>query len=156
MAETSPAHPTAPLAKGIVKTVVHCVHFNFTFQVISGDTLVVRGVPKGGPPPEKTISIAGITTPRMGRRPGDVDHEVKVCYGFLFYLMKNYLLANHLLFKFILSLFILQDEPYGWEARELLRSKVIGKEVMFSVEYKVSTGREFVKLYLPSGSLCYH
>jgi staphylococcal nuclease domain-containing protein 1 len=42
-----------------------------------------------------------------------------------------------------------KDEPYAWEAREFLRKKLIGKEVVFTVEYKVpGTGREYGCIYL--------
>ena len=45
-----------------------------------------------------------------------------------------------------------KDEPFAWEAREFLRKKLIGKEVVFTVEYKVpSTGREYGFLYLGKG-----
>lgn len=45
-----------------------------------------------------------------------------------------------------------KDEPYAWEAREFLRKKLVGKEVVFTVEYKVpSTGREYGFLYLGKG-----
>ena len=45
-----------------------------------------------------------------------------------------------------------KDEPYAWEAREFLRQKLVGKEVVFTVEYKVpSSGREYGFLYLGKG-----
>lgn len=45
-----------------------------------------------------------------------------------------------------------KDEPYAWEAREFLRKKLVGKEVVFTVEYKVpSSGREYGFLYLGKG-----
>eukprot|EP00055_Hartaetosiga_balthica_P002903 m.5706 g.5706 ORF g.5706 m.5706 type:complete len:877 (-) comp2457_c0_seq1:83-2713(-) len=45
-------------------------------SVLSGDTVVIRGEPRGGPPPEKTLSFAGITAPRLGRRPNNTSSEV--------------------------------------------------------------------------------
>lgn len=39
------------------------------FQVLSGDSVVIRGQPKGGPPPERTVSLSNITAPRLARRP---------------------------------------------------------------------------------------
>lgn len=39
--------------KGVVKS------------VLSGDTLVVMGMPRGGPPPEKQITLASIEAPRL-------------------------------------------------------------------------------------------
>ena len=38
-------------------------------------------------------------------------------------------------------------QPYAWQSREWLRKKLVGKEVLFSVEYKVSSGREFVTIF---------
>mmetsp|Transcript_28141 Transcript_28141/g.84153 ORF Transcript_28141/g.84153 Transcript_28141/m.84153 type:complete len:903 (-) Transcript_28141:179-2887(-) len=45
------------------------VHKGWVKSVLSGDTIVIWGRPRGGPPPEKVISLAGIVTPRLGRRP---------------------------------------------------------------------------------------
>lgn len=43
-------------------------------------------------------------------------------------------------------------QPYAWEAREFLRKKLIGREVVFTVEYKVpGTGREYGCVYLGKG-----
>jgi staphylococcal nuclease domain-containing protein 1 len=39
--------------------------------VLSGDTIIVQGAPKGGPPPEKQISLNGISAPRLARRDGE-------------------------------------------------------------------------------------
>ncbi len=102
------AAPTGPMQKGWVKL------------VLSGDTLTIRGQPRGGPPPEKTISLSGINAPRMGKRPTEGSGEEQ------------------------------KDEPFAWEARERLRSALIGKEVVFSLDYKVPSGREFCRVYLPS------
>jgi len=86
--------------------------------VLSGDSVIIRGQPKGGPPPERQLNLSGINAPRSGRRGGGNSEETK-------------------------------DEPFAWEAREFLRKKLIGKEVVFTVEYKVpSTGREYGFLYL--------
>jgi len=42
-----------------------------------------------------------------------------------------------------------RDEPWAWEAREFLRKKLVGREVVFTVEYKVpSSGREYGVLWL--------
>lgn len=42
-----------------------------------------------------------------------------------------------------------KDEPFAWEAREYLRKKLVGKEVSFTVEYKVpGTGREYGIIYI--------
>ena len=32
------------------------------------------------------------------------------------------------------------DEPHGWESREFLRNKLVGKEVLFKTEYKIQMG----------------
>lgn len=41
-----------------------------------------------------------------------------------------------------------QDEPYAWESREFLRKKLIGKEVVFTVEYKPpGSTREYGFIY---------
>ena len=37
-------------------------------QVLSGDTIVIRGQPKGGPPPEKTVCLSNIQAPKVARR----------------------------------------------------------------------------------------
>ncbi|KAG7313603.1 hypothetical protein JYU34_000758, partial [Plutella xylostella] len=73
-------------------------------QVLSGDTIVIRKQPKGGPPPEKVIALSGITAPKLGRQKTvNSDLETK-------------------------------DEPYAWEAREYLRKRLVGKEVVFTAE----------------------
>ncbi|CAD5126112.1 DgyrCDS14285 [Dimorphilus gyrociliatus] len=102
---TSTTNPT--LHKGIVK------------QIVSGDCIVIRGQPRGGPPPERTICLSNIEAPRLARRPNPANtSEVK-------------------------------DSPCAWEAREFLRKKLIGKEVCFSIEYKLpTTGREYGFVWL--------
>lgn len=44
------------LQKGIVK------------QITSGDTLIIRGQPKNGPPPEKRLRLANVTAPKIARK----------------------------------------------------------------------------------------
>eukprot|EP00288_Rhodomonas_lens_P017705 CAMPEP_0177709398 /NCGR_PEP_ID=MMETSP0484_2-20121128/10781_1 /TAXON_ID=354590 /ORGANISM="Rhodomonas lens, Strain RHODO" /LENGTH=894 /DNA_ID=CAMNT_0019221011 /DNA_START=35 /DNA_END=2719 /DNA_ORIENTATION=+ len=44
-------------------------------SVLSADTVIVMGQPVGGPPPEKTITLAGIISPRLGRRDGTQKDE---------------------------------------------------------------------------------
>ncbi|XP_069102098.1 staphylococcal nuclease domain-containing protein 1-like [Argopecten irradians] len=101
--------PSPAVQKGIVK------------QILSGDAVVIRGQPRGGPPPEKTICFSNITAPRMARRPNpNMEGATET-----------------------------KDEPFAWEAREFLRKKLINKEVVFTVEYKVpGTGREYGCVYL--------
>ncbi|CAK1588273.1 unnamed protein product [Parnassius mnemosyne] len=73
-------------------------------QVLSGDTIVIRKQPQGGPPPEKVIALSGITAPKLARqKTANNDTETK-------------------------------DEPFAWEAREFLRKKLVGKEVIFTAE----------------------
>jgi len=85
--------------------------------VLSGDAVIIRGQPKGGPPPERQLNLSGINAPRLGRRATANAEETK-------------------------------DEPFAWEAREYLRKKLVGKEVVFTVEYKVpASGREYGILY---------
>ncbi|XP_042223849.1 staphylococcal nuclease domain-containing protein 1-like [Homarus americanus] len=100
------AAPQPPqVCRGIVK------------QVLSGDAVIVRGQPKGGPPPERQINFSNVVAPRTARRATANAPETV-------------------------------DEPYGWESREHLRKKVIGKEVLFTVETKTPTGREYGAIYL--------
>jgi len=96
------------LHKGIVK------------QALSGDTVVIRGQPRNGPPPERTLCLSNVTAPRLARRPNpNLPQEQEQ-----------------------------KDEPYAWEAREFLRKKVVGKEVYFTIEYKTPGGREYGFIYL--------
>ncbi len=55
------------------------VHLNVS-KVLSGDTLVLRGKPVKGPPAERTLSLAFITAPRLGRRTGDDADADEVRY----------------------------------------------------------------------------
>ncbi|XP_063698694.1 staphylococcal nuclease domain-containing protein 1 [Culicoides brevitarsis] len=54
----------ATLKKAIVK------------QVLSGDSIVVRAQPRGGPPPEKQITLTNVSAPKLGRKVGQSE-EVK-------------------------------------------------------------------------------
>lgn len=44
-----------------------------------------------------------------------------------------------------------QDEPCAWASREFLRKKIVGKEVLFTVETTTNTGREYGYVYLGDG-----
>ncbi|KAK7494862.1 hypothetical protein BaRGS_00013989, partial [Batillaria attramentaria] len=91
--------------------------------VLSGDTVVIRGQPKGGPPPEKTVCLSNIQAPKLARRANpNVEGSTET-----------------------------KDEPYAWEAREFLRKKLVGREVAFYLEYKTPAGREYGALYLGKG-----
>ncbi|KAK7868266.1 hypothetical protein R5R35_000663 [Gryllus longicercus] len=87
-------------------------------QILSGDSLIIRGQPKGGPPPEKQINLSYITAPKLARRPGPGGGEIS------------------------------KDEPYAWEAREFLRKKLVGEEVLFTLENSPNTTREYGSVYL--------
>ena len=75
-------------------------------QVLSGDRVVLRGQPRGGPPPEMTFALSNLNAPKLAKRPSPNDAGSD------------------------------QDEPYAWEAREFLRKKLIGKEVAVKNEYQ--------------------
>ncbi|XP_034839176.1 staphylococcal nuclease domain-containing protein 1 [Maniola hyperantus] len=87
-------------------------------QVLSGDTVVIRKQPQGGPPPEKVIALSGITAPKLARqRTANNDIESK-------------------------------DEPFAWEAREFLRKKLVGKEVIFTADKPPNSAtREYGSLW---------
>ncbi|ESN89999.1 hypothetical protein HELRODRAFT_186227 [Helobdella robusta] len=114
-----PSNPANPFGSGSVLR-------GTVKSILSGDTIIVRGVPKGGPPPERTVGFSGITAPKLARRPFDAaavqaeaaDKEIK-------------------------------DEPFAWEAREFLRKKLIGKEVCFVLDPKtVGNKKEYGVVYL--------
>lgn len=94
------------------------------FQVLSGDSVVIRGQPRGGPPPERQLCLSNVNAPKLARRANpNIEGSVET-----------------------------RDEPFAWESREFLRKKLIGKEVLFSIEYKVpGTGREYGCIFLPKG-----
>lgn len=43
--------------------------------VLSGDTLLVMGVGRGGPPPEKQLTLSSLKAPKLGRRDGTTKDE---------------------------------------------------------------------------------
>jgi len=96
------------------------IHRGVVKQILSGDNILIRGQPKGGPPPERQLALSNIVAPRLARRAvGESDATV--------------------------------DEPYAWECREFLRKKLIGKDVQFSVEYKVpGSGKEYGSIFVKS------
>ncbi|KAJ3110785.1 hypothetical protein HDU96_006267 [Phlyctochytrium bullatum] len=51
----------------------------FVKSVLSGDTVILRGRPVGGPPPEKVLSLANIIAPRLGT-PSDPGKEESGAY----------------------------------------------------------------------------
>ncbi|KAM3832651.1 staphylococcal nuclease domain-containing protein 1 [Vipera latastei] len=96
------------LQRGIVK------------MVLSGCAIIVRGQPRGGPPPERQINLSNIRAGTLARRAAAGQPDGKDT----------------------------PDEPWAFPARELLRKKLIGKDVCFSVEYKTSPRREYGMVYL--------
>ena len=70
---------------------------------------MLRGYPKGGPPPEKQVNLAYIQAPKIGKRITNAEGQFTTT----------------------------SDEPYAWQAREFLRKKLVGKEVQFKKEYTV-------------------
>uniref|UniRef100_A0A4W6CL59 Staphylococcal nuclease and tudor domain containing 1 n=1 Tax=Lates calcarifer TaxID=8187 RepID=A0A4W6CL59_LATCA len=91
--------------------------------VLSGCAIIVRGQPRGGPPPERQINLSNIRAGAMARRAAQGQPDTKDT----------------------------PDEPWAFQAREFLRKKLIGKEVCFTVEIKTALGREYGMVYLGKG-----
>ncbi|XP_062373743.1 staphylococcal nuclease domain-containing protein 1 [Sardina pilchardus] len=106
-AQSNPA-PAPALQRGIVK------------MVLSGCAIIVRGQPRGGPPPERQINLSNIRAGALARRAAQSQPDSKD----------------------------IPDEPWAFQAREYLRKKLIGKEVCFTVEIKTAQGREYGMVYL--------
>ncbi|XP_071476921.1 staphylococcal nuclease domain-containing protein 1-like [Diadema antillarum] len=93
----------------------------FVKQVLSGDSVIIRDQPRGGPPPERQICLSNVTAPKLARRavPG-ADNSIPT-----------------------------KDEPYAWQAREYLRKKLLGKHVGYTIEYTApGSGRAYGCIYL--------
>ncbi|XP_007177268.2 staphylococcal nuclease domain-containing protein 1 isoform X1 [Balaenoptera acutorostrata] len=101
-----PAVPT--VQRGIVK------------MVLSGCAIIVRGQPRGGPPPERQINLSNVRAGNLARRAAATQPDAKDT----------------------------PDEPWAFPAREFLRKKLIGKEVCFTIENKTPQGREYGVIYL--------
>uniref|UniRef100_A0A8C6U448 Staphylococcal nuclease domain-containing protein n=1 Tax=Neogobius melanostomus TaxID=47308 RepID=A0A8C6U448_9GOBI len=97
---------------------------NSPLDVLSGCAIIVRGQPRGGPPPERQINLSNIRTGAMARRAAQGQPDTKD----------------------------VPDEPWAFQAREFLRKKLIGKEVCFTVEIKTALGREYGMVYLGKDS----
>ncbi|XP_041113786.1 staphylococcal nuclease domain-containing protein 1-like [Polyodon spathula] len=106
-AQTNPSQ-TPSLQRGIVK------------MVLSGCAIIVRGQPRGGPPPERQINLSNIRAGALARRAAQNQPDAKDT----------------------------PDEPWAFQAREYLRKKMIGKEICFTVENKTPQGREYGMVYL--------
>ncbi|CAH8845791.1 unnamed protein product [Trichobilharzia szidati] len=87
-------------------------------QVLTGDTIVIRDRPVNGPPPERTIVLSNISCGRIARKP-TVGNPSGI-----------------------------PEDPFAWEAREFARSLLIGKEVCYSVETELPSGRKYGCVYL--------
>jgi len=44
------------------------MHKGIVKQVLSGDNILIRGQPKGGPPPERQLALSNVVAPRLARR----------------------------------------------------------------------------------------
>ena len=109
--------------------------------MLSGDTIIIRQQPKGGPPPEKTIGLTNVTAPRLARRPqnpesGEPDPKDEVRIWFSCYFNNQ---------KYNRSRDVFQ--PFAWEAREFARKKIIGKEICYIPEYSTNSGKDFGYVY---------
>uniref|UniRef100_A0A8C1AYF6 Staphylococcal nuclease domain-containing protein n=1 Tax=Cyprinus carpio carpio TaxID=630221 RepID=A0A8C1AYF6_CYPCA len=91
-----------------------------SISVLSGCAVIVRGQPRGGPPPERQINLSNVRAGALARRAVQGQPDTKDT----------------------------PDEPWAFQAREFLRKKVIGKEVCFTVENKTPQGREYGMVYL--------
>ena len=98
------------------------MHKGIVKQVLSGDCIVIRDRPRGGPPPERTIALSNIVAPRLGKRPAAANVGERFQSDS-------------------------KDEPMAWESREYLRKLLVGKEVSFTSEHKVASGREYGYVY---------
>jgi len=88
-------------------------------QINSGDSLVIRSF-AAGKNLEKQIMLSQITSARLGRnlKPSSPDSTIEA------------------------------DQPYAFDAREFLRKKLVGKEVVFSKEATTPSGTDRGVLYL--------
>lgn len=66
--------------------------------------MVIRGQPKGGPPPEKTICFSNITAPRMARRPNPAQDNVET-KDEVRHMCINYTLSQDIHAAYFLQLF---------------------------------------------------
>ncbi|MGH0132058.1 UNVERIFIED_CONTAM: hypothetical protein FKN15_048480 [Acipenser sinensis] len=89
-------------------------------EVLSGCAIIVRGQPRGGPPPERQINLSNVRAGALARRAAQSQPDAKDT----------------------------PDEPWAFQAREYLRKKMIGKEICFTVENKTPQGREYGMVYL--------
>jgi len=77
-------------------------------QVLDGGLVVIRGQPRNGPPPERTLALTEIDVPRMARRPGTSNPSGS------------------------------EDDAWGWESREYLRQLLVGKQILGTVTHSTN------------------
>eukprot|EP00871_Galdieria_phlegrea_P002519 jgi/Galph1/3268/GphlegSOOS_G1912.1 len=124
--------PIGTFLQGIVK------------EVHSGDTLgIIRAgpLPKTGPPPELRLTLVSVSAPRFSLKAkranvGDSASEQTPTEQ-----------STHV-----------DLEPYAWDSREFLRQLVIGKPVIFRVDYKADNTSErfFGTVYLSDKTCLNH
>ncbi|XP_015595697.1 staphylococcal nuclease domain-containing protein 1 [Cephus cinctus] len=93
-------------------------------EVKSGDTIIIRGPVIDGPPPEIQLKLSNITAPKVARAA-----------------TKNKNIPET------------KDEPYGWEAREFLRKKLIGQNVFFTHENPPKSTVNYGTVWLAKGNI---
>ena len=59
----------------------------FSIKVLSGDSVVIRGQPRGGPPPERQLCLSNVNAPKLARRSnpnveGSVETRDEVCLSY--------------------------------------------------------------------------
>ncbi len=71
---------------GLISCLHMLMHACMHVQVLSGDTVVIRANSTAVPPPERTLSLAHVTAPRLEKRPGQSEQgesgkdEVRLSY----------------------------------------------------------------------------
>lgn len=71
----------------------------FLLQVLSGDSVVIRGQPRNGPPPEKTLVLSNIIAPKLARRvkEGEATKQDEVRkQEFISIAKERFKISNHL------------------------------------------------------------
>ncbi|KAJ2994733.1 hypothetical protein HDV02_001345 [Globomyces sp. JEL0801] len=79
----------------------------FVKSILSGDSVVIRLKPQGGPPPELAFSLSNIVSPRLASK--NLENE----------------------------------EDFAFESKEFLREFLIGKEVVYKIEYQSASNRAY-------------
>ena len=92
-------------------------------EVVSGDTLVIMGPSRGGPPPEKRLTLASLIAPRMV--------GVSQCRRGTLLVQRLPLTASSLSPQARRDGTTL-DEPFAWQSREFLRKKCVGQVSNFA------------------------